>query len=164
MLEVLKQVKEKYFCRSDREYRREISDRKRIPNKQNEKITFVRDSIVKNLTVCDISFHGVTWPKSVSIVVRPKNVINHIKPVVAKKPDVLIVHTGNNDFQDSISTIKKLKKIVAAIKEVNKDNSIQTGFFGIVNREDHNFKEKTDDVNSSLYKYCSSLGIAFIDN
>lgn len=56
MLEVLKQVKEKYFCRSDREYRREISDRKRIPKKQNEKITFVRDSIVKNLTVCDISW------------------------------------------------------------------------------------------------------------
>ena len=109
-------------------------------------------------------FHGVTWPKSVSILVRPKNVISHIKPVVAKKPDVLIVHTGYNDFQDSISTIKKSKKIVVAIKDVNKDNSVQIGFFGIVNREDHNFKEKTDDVNSSPYKYCSSLGIAFIDN
>ena len=83
---------------------------------------------------------------------------------MAKKPDVLIVHTGNNDFQDSISTIKKSKKIVVAIKEVNKDNSVQIGFFGIVNREDHNFKEKTDDVNSSPYKYCSSLDIAFIDN
>ena len=65
---------------------------------------------------------------------------------MAKRPDVLTVHTGNNDSQDSFSTIKKAKKIAAAIKEVNKDNSTQIDFSDVVNREDHNFKEKTDDV------------------
>lgn len=57
----------------------------------------------------------------------------------AKSHDVLIIHNEINKFRDSISTIKKAKTIVTAIKEINIDNSIQTDFSGVVHGEDHTF-------------------------
>ena len=53
---------------------------------------------------------------------------------------MLVVHTGMNDFQDSIGTIRKVENIVAVIKEVDKDNSTQNAFSDVVHHEDHNFK------------------------
>lgn len=52
---------------------------------------------------------------------------------------MLIIHNEINKFRDSISTIKKAKTIVTAIKEINIDNSIQTDFSGVVHGEDHTF-------------------------
>ena len=110
-----------------------------MPNKQKKKVTVVRDSIVKSLTGCDIS-----WGDSVKIRYHPgrsfDDITDHIKPIARKSPDVLEVHIGTNDFQDSIGTIRKVENIVAVIKEVDKDNSTQSAFSDVVHREDHNFK------------------------
>ena len=60
--------------------------------------------------------------------------------------------------------MKKAKELVSAGKEVDKDNSIKIAFFGIINREDENFKDKNNYVNNKLKNYCNSAGMDFIDN
>ena len=60
--------------------------------------------------------------------------------------------------------VKKAKKLVGAVKEVDKDNSIKTVFPSIINCEDEDFKDRVMDVNNKLKNYCYSAGIDFIDN
>ena len=50
---------------------------------------------------------------------------DHIKPAIRKNPDILVIHTGTNDLQNNCNIVKKAKKLVSAVKEVDKDNSVK---------------------------------------
>ena len=56
------------------------------------------------------------------------------------------------------------KKLVSAVKDVDKDHSLKIAFFSKINREDEHFRDKTNDVNNKLKNYCSSASMNFIDN
>ena len=105
-----------------------------------------------------------------SVEIRPQpwasteDLIDHIKPAIRKNPDIVVIHTGVNDLQNNCNIVKKAKKLVSAIKEVGKDNSIKIAFSSIINREDEDFKDKINDVNNKLKNYCNSAGMDFIDN
>ena len=57
-----------------------------------------------------------------------------------------------------------MQRLVSAVKEVDKDNSVKIAFSSIINREDEDFKDKINDVNNKLKSYCNSAGMDFIDN
>ena len=159
---------------------REINRKKTNPAYKSEQITttsksnsklvatknsviIVGDSIVKHLTGLGISKknnikiktnHGATTD----------NIIDYIKSSIRKKPDYLLVHSGTNDLANGINTMTKTRKVVAAIKEMDKERKIKLGFFSIICRED---VDKTDEiiaVNDRLQKYCLSKGLLFVDN
>ena len=75
-----------------------------------------------------------------------------------------MIHTGTNDLQNNCNIVKKAKKLVSAVKKVDKDNSIKIAFSSIINREDEDFKDKINDVNNKTKNYGNSAGIDFIDN
>ena len=59
--------------------------------------------------------------------------------------------------------MKKAKKLVSAIREVDKDNSIKINrVSSIINREDEDFKDKINDFNNKLKNYCNSAGMVFL--
>ena len=60
--------------------------------------------------------------------------------------------------------MKKAKKLVSALKEVDKDNSIKIALSGIRNRDNDDFKDKINDVNNKLKNYCNAAAMVFIDN
>ena len=60
--------------------------------------------------------------------------------------------------------MKKAKKLVSAVKEVDKDNSAINLFFSIIKRDDDIFKDKINHVNNKLKNYCNSAGMDFTDN
>ena len=105
-----------------------------------------------------------------SVKIRPhpgastEDLFDHIKPAIRKNPDIVVIHTGTNDLQNNCNIVKKAKKLVSAVKEVDKDNSIKIAFSSIINREDEDFKDKITDVNNKLKNYCNSAGMDFIDN
>ena len=70
-------------------------------------------------------------------------------------------NNNNNDLQNSCNIVKKAKKLVIAVKEVDKGNSVKIAFSSIINREDEDFKDK---INYKLENYCNSAGTDFIDN
>ena len=78
--------------------------------------------------------------------------------------DIVVIHTGTKDVQNNCNIVKKAKKLVSAVKKVDKDNSIKIAFSSIINREDEDFKDKITDVNNKLKNYCNSAGMDFIDN
>ena len=126
-------------------------------------IVVIGDSIIKNVNGRDVS-------RGDSVKIRPhpgastEDLFNHIKPVTRKIPDIVVIHTGTNDLQNNCNIVKKAKKLVSAVKEVDKDNSIKIAFSSIINREDEDFKDKIMDVNNKLKNYCNSAGMDFIDN
>ena len=122
------------------------------------------DSII----IKNVNGRGVSRGDSVKI--RPhsgastEDLIDHIKPAIHKDPDIVVIHTGTNNLQNNFNLVKKGKKLVSAVKEVDKDNSIKIAFSSIINREDEDFKDKINDVNNKLKNYCNSAGMDFIDN
>ena len=60
--------------------------------------------------------------------------------------------------------VKKKKKLVSAVKKIDKDHSVNIAFSSIVNRDDQDFKGKINDVNNKLRNICNSAGIDFNDN
>ena len=105
-----------------------------------------------------------------SVKVRPhigastKDLIDHIKPVIRKNSDIVVIHTGTNDLQNICNIVKKAKKLVIAVKQVDKDNSVKITFSSIINRADEDFKDKINDVNNKLKNYCNWAGMDVIDN
>ena len=105
-----------------------------------------------------------------SVKIRPhpgastEDLIDHIKPAIRKNPDIVVIHTGTNDLQNNCNIVKKAKKLVSPVKEVDKVNSIKVAFSSIINREDEDFKDKINDINNKLKNYCKSAGMDFIDN
>ena len=105
-----------------------------------------------------------------SVKVRPhpgasiEDLIDYIKPAIRKNPDIVVTHTGTNDLKNNYNFVNKAKKLVSAVKEADKDNSIKIAFSSIINREDEDFKDKINDVKNNLKNYCNSAGMGFINN
>ena len=63
-----------------------------------------------------------------------KNIADYIKPIVWKNQNILIDHSGTKSLTSGINTIAKVRKTVAAAKEIDKEWNIKLSFSGIVNR------------------------------
>ena len=96
--------------------------------------------------------------------VSTEELTDHIKPAVRKHPDIAVIHTGTNDLENNCNIVKKEKKVVNTVKEVDKDNSVKIAFSSTINREVENFKDKINDDNNKIENYCNSAGMDFIDN
>ena len=79
-----------------------------------------------------------------------EDLIDHIKPAIRKNPDIVVIHTVTNDLQNNYNIVKKARKLVSAVKEIDKDSSVKVAFSSIMNREDDDFKDKINDVNNKL--------------
>ena len=63
-----------------------------------------------------------------------KNIADYIKPIVWKNQNILIDHSGTKSLTSGINAIAKVRKTVAAAKEIDKERNIKLSFSGIVNR------------------------------
>ena len=103
--------------------------------KVKKNILVIVDSILKNVNGRDVSGGDSIkiWPHPGA---SSEDLIDHIKPVMRKNPDIVIIHTGTNDLQNNCNIVKKAKKLVSAVKEVDKYNSVKIAFSSIIHRED----------------------------
>ena len=119
--------------------------------KVEKNIVVIGDSIIKNVNGRDLS-------RVNSVKIRPhpgastEDPIDHIKPAMPKNHDIVVIDTGTNDLQNNCNIVKKAKKLVSAVKEVDKDNSRKIAFSSIINREDEDFKDNINDVSNKLKK------------
>ena len=66
--------------------------------------------------------------KNHNVKVRPypgattKDIVDHVKPVARKRPDMLLIHCETNDITNNIDFSKHLKEIVSTIREVTPPN------------------------------------------
>ena len=64
------------------------------------------------------------------------NIIDYIKPTIRHKPDIVIVHSGTNDLTKDVNTMSRVRKVVAAVKEIDPKGKTKLEFSGIVMRGD----------------------------
>ena len=78
------------------------------------------------------------------------DIMCYIKPTIRQKPDIIIVHSGRNDLTKDVNTMSRLRKVVAAVKQIDTKGKIKLGFYGIVARGDINKEENIVSTNSRL--------------
>ena len=57
-----------------------------------------------------------------------------------------------------------VKKLVKVIKEIDSDKETETTFSGLIQREDHNFRDQIEEINGKLKRYCKSKRYRFVEN
>ena len=87
-----------------------------------------------------------------------------MKHINSQKPDIVIVHSGTNDLTKDVNTMNRVRKVVAAVNEIDTEGKIKWGFSGIVARGDINKEEDIVSTNNRLEKYCKGNEFFFIDN
>ena len=130
----------------------------------SKKVMVIGDSIVKYLRSDEFS----SYDKSISIMRQPgcssEDMVDYEKPVARKKPDTLISHVGRNDLAKGVNIIKKVRKCVEVIWELDNTENIQIGFSSIIQRSDKDFSNEIKETNIKLMNYCLGKGFIFIDN
>ena len=124
----------------------------------------IGDSIVKYLRSEELS----SSDKSISIIRHPgcssEDMVDYVKPVARKKPDTLINHVVTNDLTKGINAMKKVRKCVEVIRELDNTENIQIGFSCIIQRTDKDFINEIKETNVKLKNYCLGNGFIFVDN
>ena len=92
------------------------------------------------------------------------DLIDYVKLAMRKKPNTMVIHTGTNDIQQKINTTKMVKKLVKVMKEIDSEKETKIIFSGLIQRDDHDFRDQIEEVNGKLERYCESKGYRFVEN
>ena len=90
--------------------------------------------------------------------------LDYIKPTARRKPDTLMIHTGVNDLTNGVNTMKKVRKLVKVVCEIDESEKIKIGFSSTIYRKDKDLEDERNEVNVMLKKYCEGKGFVFIEN
>ena len=85
-----------------------------------------------------------------------EDMLDYIKPIACRKPDTLIIHTSTNDLTNGVNTMKKVRKLVKVVCEIDDSEKI--------NRKDKDLEDERNEVNMRIKKYCEGKGFVFIEN
>ena len=105
-----------------------------------KQITVIGDSVVKCLRSDEMS----SVNNAVNVKKHPgstmDDMVDYVRPVPPKKPDVIIIDVGTNDLTKGVNTMSKVRIIVYAIQEVGSTRNIQLDFSSIVQRADKGYQ------------------------
>ena len=108
--------------------------------------------------------------RSHTVKVRPNpgahthDLMDYVEPAMHKNSKALVIHTGTNDIQKEINTMKTVQKLVKVIEEIDSDKETEIKFSGLIQREDHDFRDQIEETNSKLKRYCESMGYRIVEN
>ena len=121
--------------------------------KKRKNVFIIGDSMMKGLAERGIS-------KDHNVKVRPQpgctteDKEDHIKPILRKKRDAIIIHSRTNDVANDKPSENKIKKVVKLIEDMNP--VIQVIISGFIHREDREVNDEIASVNYQLESYCNS--------
>ena len=142
------------------EERAVISNNNNTNCKKN--IVIVGDSIINNIDAKGLG-------KNHNIKVRSyggattRDMVDHIKPSLRSKPDVIIIHAGTNDLTKEEKTTINLQNIVDDVKYSSPKTEVVISL--ATTRCDRNGMElKVKNLNENLEKFANNNKIKIIDN
>ena len=133
---------------------RDPQEKENRNKKSRRHIRIICDSMVKHITGPGISKNDQVQVKTHSGATI-NDMIDYIKPTNRQRPDIAIIHSRTNDLTKDVSTMNRVRKVVAAVN---------LGFSGVVARGDINKEEDIASANNRLEKYCKGNDFFFIDN
>ena len=81
------------------------------------------------------------------------DLMDYVRPTMRNKSKALVIHTGTNDIQQEINTMKMVKKLVKIIKEIDSEKETEIIFSGLIQREGHDFRDQIEEINGKLKRY-----------
>ena len=124
--------------------------KKRVTVIGNYMLKFVQS---KNLSVESYIANILTNPGCTT-----ENITDYIKPIITRKPYIILVHTGSNDLTNSV-----VRKIVKAVEQMDGNNEIKLEFSSINVRNDRDLEKEINKTNTKLKIYCMPKGFIFLD-
>ena len=106
--------------------------------------------------------------KDHNMKVRPQpgcsteDIEDHIKPILNKNPDAIIIHSGTNDVTNVKPTKKKLKNVYKLIEDTSPD--IEVMISRLIHQEDHEINHEIVPINNQLESYCNGKNFLFVNN
>ena len=109
---------------------RDPQEKENRNRKSRRHICIIGDSMVKHITDPGISKNDQVQVKA-HLGATTEDIIDSIKPTIHQKPDIVIIHSGTNDLTKDVSTMSRVRKVVAAVKEIDTEGKIKLGFSGL---------------------------------
>ena len=78
---------------------------------------------------------------------------DYVKPAMRKKLKALVIHTGTNNIQQEINTMKMVEKLVKVIKEKDSEKETEIVFSRLIQSEDHDLRDQIEEINVKLKRY-----------
>ena len=93
-----------------------------------------------------------------------EDIKDHIKPVLRKKPDLIIVHAGTNDLtNDRVNTIDNWREIIETAKQESPETEIV--FSSLTIRKDRpGMPKRVKALNNKVREFCEKNKIKVISN
>ena len=88
-------------------------------NVSKKRITVIGYSMVKYVKSENLSDENYIANIRTNPGCTTEVIADFIKPVIRRKPDIILVHTDTNDLTNSVNTTSKVRKIVKAEEEVS---------------------------------------------
>ncbi len=94
-----------------------------------------------------------------------QDIKDHIRPIIRRKPDCVLVHCGTNDLtkKDAIDTIETIKEIISEAKDESPHTTIALSSL-TMRRDQEGMSNKVNELNRSFKKLAKEQGIPIIDN
>ena len=90
--------------------------------------------------------------------------MDYIKPVLRKKPDVVILHTGTNDLTKGVDTISQLEEISDLVTNDEKNNT-ELVISTVVTRGDRaGMSKRIANLNKRIKKFCAERNLQTIEH
>ena len=134
------------------------------PEKKNtrKRVFIIGDSILNG-----ISENGLN--KRHDVKVRPhsgatsQDIKDHIKPIIRRKPDLIIIHAGTNDLTKGCNTVEEMNEIIEAAKSDSPSTEIVISSL-TTRRDNIGMPKKVKNLNRKLNDACDKHQIKMIDN
>ena len=133
------------------------------PNRQ-KKVIIAGDSTLKYL-----QSHKMSKNSQVKIATFPgcttQDMKDHIKPLLRRNPDEIIIHVGTNSLRSSNTPRECAVELIDLADAVSSESSAMISISGLINRsDDEALACKVPDVNKVLKECCKQKNWGFVDH
>ena len=92
--------------------------------------------------------------------------LDYIKPIIRRKPDILLIHSGTKiiNLSNNVNTMKKLRDLVRCVRDRDRNEKMQIDFSSFISRQDSKLEKEINETNTKLRKYCEGKEFIFVDN
>ena len=130
--------------------------------KERKRVYVLGDSIINGIEEKGLSRNHIVkvrkYPGD-----NTEDMIDHVKPIIRKKPDLIIVHFGTNDITAEKDTDKNTQKVIDMVKAESPDTEIAVSLC-TVRKDKQGFAKKVDSHNAILREVATRNNVYLIDN
>ena len=115
----------------------------------------------------NIQGRGLSKKHNVTVCANPgamtRDILDHIKPTLRKKPDVVIVHCGTNDLTSEAKTIENMQELIRMAKAESPNTELVMS--SIITRKDKpGLQQKVNALNTEENIFSRNNQIKMLDN